>query len=114
MEATSWGGGVLGRGGGPSPEILRGSGALPRRESDSGAPPRHESISFPDVDGVNSGEVASLRQTSSFLRQQGTKIVSRGGAWRGGARGRRERRRKVKMNGGSHVSGPGRPAGGFS
>jgi hypothetical protein len=52
-----------------------------------------------------SGNVASLRQRCSFLRRQGPKIVSRGGAWRGGrvrqdgrsgcggARGGRERRR---------------------
>jgi hypothetical protein len=46
------GGGVVGRGGRPSPEMLRGSGALPRRESDSGALPRHESISFPAAGGV--------------------------------------------------------------
>jgi hypothetical protein len=41
MEATSPGGAVVGRGGRPSPEILRGSGV-----------PLCESISFPAVDSV--------------------------------------------------------------
>jgi hypothetical protein len=53
MEATSLGGGVLGRGGRPSSEMLWGNGALPRRESGFGAPPRHDSIFFSAMDDVS-------------------------------------------------------------
>jgi hypothetical protein len=65
-------GAMVGRGGRPSPEMLRGSGALPMRELDSGAPPRCESISFCRCGQreFDSGDVASFRQRSSILRRR--------------------------------------------
>jgi hypothetical protein len=104
---------VVGRGGRPSPEMLRGSGALPRHESDSGALPRRESISFPDADGalhsfrakelLCSGEVAQTEEmvaaaTSLCGARHGAAGAGGAGAMTAGAggsgdsTGRQERR----------------------
>jgi hypothetical protein len=61
---------VVGRGGRPSPEMLRGRGALPRLKSDSGAPPRRDSISFPAADGTS--------QTLAKLQISGKELLCSG------------------------------------
>jgi hypothetical protein len=114
---------VLGRGGRPSPEMLRGNGALPRRESDSGILPRCESISFPTMDDVSrtptklylSGKGAPF---SSKVAQTGGggDVSTRGATGRGrqsiggrsrsgGVRGGRERRCQGKRRSGRSRSG---------
>jgi hypothetical protein len=114
---------VLGRGGRPSPEMLRGNGALPRRESDSGILPRCESISFPTMDDVSrtptklylSGKGAPF---SSKVAQTGGggDVSTRGATGRGrqsiggrsrsgGVRGGRERQCQGKRRSGRSRSG---------
>jgi hypothetical protein len=86
-SSSPTGGAVVGRGGRPSPEMLRGSDALPTRESDSGAPPRRESISFAAADSMSSTPATlplSVKVTPFSGEDGGGGDVSTWGeAWRG-------------------------------
>jgi hypothetical protein len=103
-SSSPTGGAVVGRGGRPSPEMLRGSGALPMRESDSGSPPRRESNSFClcGQRELTPATVASFGQRNSFLRrrwQQQRRLYvalqeGAGASGSGGARSGHERRRQ--------------------